>query len=1105
MTTKKNFFGWVAALVVALSAPVERAGAQSTGLVAAYSFEEGTGSAVGDASGNGRTGTISGATWTPAGRFGGALSFDGVNDLVSVTDAAALDLSTGMTLAAWVNPSALSDWRTVVLKEAAPGLAYALYAHDTARPGAWIRTNTSGVDIGTAAPSALPLNTWTHLAATYDGSSVRIYVNGALVASRAVTGGIVASTLPLRIGGNAVWGEYYSGLIDEVRIYNRALTGTEIQTDMNTPIGPAPAPPPPPDATIGQWSAPVDLGLVAVNMVHLHTGKILMYGDENQGGTPPTLWDPVTLTSTAVPAPYNMFCTGHSALADGRILVVGGHDSAALGSNRAAIFNPVTESWTPVPNLAQRRWYPTATTLPDGRVLVSSGATTCFDCIADIPEIYDPRTNSWTQVAAARLAFPYYPFIFVLPDGRILNAGAGEQPALARTLNLGTQSWTTVDPSIVDGGSAVMYRPGKVLKSGTAATTDVSNLPTRATTYVLDMTQPAPAWRETPSMAFPRAYHTLTVLPDGNVLVTGGGVTTEGKDTSAAVYEAELWSPASETWQTMAAMQVPRLYHSTALLLPDGRVLVAGSGNSFGGPSQTTAEFYSPPYLFKGERPAIAFAPSQIPYGAPFTVNIGDATPIASVALVRPGAVTHQFDQDQRFVSLAFQQDGSTLSVDAPANEALAPPGYYMLFVLNQAGVPSVARWVRFQSPAEDTTPPGPPGTLSAANGVLKVVLSWGASGSTDVVRYHVHRSTVAGFTPATGNRIAQPAATTYTDAGLVPGTYYYRIIAEDTAGNLSAPSNEAAGTALPDTQPPNVAITQPPAGATVSGIVTITATASDDQAVAGVRFRVDGANVGAEDTTSPYSFSWDSRTVPNGTHVLAAVARDIGNNLATSSSVTVTVSNTAQPPASGLVAAYAFNEGSGTTTADRSGNGNTGTLSGAAWSTAGRTGTALSFDGVNDRVNVNDSASLDLRGGMTLQAWVYPTALAGWRTVLLKERSGGLVYALYADEDVPTPSAYIRIGSVDVRVAGSSALPLNTWTHLAATYDGATLRLYVDGQEVGSQPQTGLIQVSTGRLRIGGNAVWTEWFAGRIEDVRIYNRPLTASEIQTDMATPVP
>ena len=255
-----------------------------------------------------------------------------------------------------------------------------------------------------------------------------------------------------------------------MRIYGRAQTAAEIQADMTRPIGPAPPPPPPPDGpTIGQWSAPVEIGLVAVNMVHLYTGKILMYGGENHGGTSATLWDPLTGSFRPIPAPYNVFCSGHSAMADGRILVVGGHDNAGgiLGTNEAAIFDPATEAWTSVPRMAQRRWYPTATTLPDGRVLVTSGATTCFDCIADIPEIYDPNTNSWTQLTSARLSFPYYPFIFVLPDGRILNAGAGEHPAPARTLNIASQQWTTVDPAIVDGGSAVMYRPGKVLKSGT--------------------------------------------------------------------------------------------------------------------------------------------------------------------------------------------------------------------------------------------------------------------------------------------------------------------------------------------------------------------------------------------------------------------------------------------------------------------------------------------------------------------------------------------------------------------------------------------------------------------------------------------------------------
>jgi hypothetical protein len=756
--------------------------------------------------------------------------------------------------------------------------------------------------------------------------------------------------------------------------------------------------------------------------------------------------------------------------------------------------------------MAQRRWYPTATTLPDGRVLVTSGATTCFSCIADVPEIYNPQTNSWTQLTSARLAFPYYPFIFVLPDGGILNAGAGENPAPARTLNLTSQLWTTVDPVVVDGGSAVMYRPGKVLKSGTAATTDVSNLPAEATTYVLDMTQASPAWRQTAGMAFPRAYHTLTMLPDGNVLVTGGGVTTEGKDTSAAVYEAELWSPTSETWQTMAAMSVPRLYHGTALLLPDGRVVAAGSGDSYGGPNQTTAQFYSPPYLFKGARPAITSAPSLIQYASSFIINLSGSGLISSVALMRPGAVTHQFDEDQRYLNLTFQQSSNVLTVNAPANANLAPPGYYMLFVLNEAGVPSAASWVRLPSPAADTTPPTSPGTLTTTNGTQSIGSSWGAaSDNVGVTRYNIHRATTSGFVPSVANRIAQPTGLSYTDTGLAPGTYYYVVTAEDAAGNLSAPTNEAAGTALSDATSPTVAITAPVNGAVVSGTVTITATAADNQGVVGVRFRVDGADLGSEDTTAPYSQSWDTRTVPNGSHVLTAVARDAAANQTTSASVTVTVSNTTPPPTVGLAAAYAFRESSGTTTADSSGNNNTGTLAGATRTTAGQTGQALSFDGVNDRVNVNDSASLDLTNGMTLAAWVFPTTLSGWRTVILKETNTALAYALYAHDNAPRPAAYVRVGNAEVSVAGVSALPLNTWSHLAATYNGSTLRLYVNGVEVGSQAASGAIQVSARPLRIGGNAIWGEWFAGRIDEVRIYNRALGPTEIQTDMTTPVP
>jgi hypothetical protein len=201
-------------------------------------------------------------------------------------------------------------------------------------------------------------------------------------------------------------------------------------------------------------------------------------------------------------------------------------------------------------------------------------------------------------------------------------------------------------------------------------------------------------------MAFPRGYHNLTLLPDGHVLATGGGVTTDPVDLDGAVLDAEMWSPATQMWTTMARMQTPRLYHSIALLLPDARVLVSGGGRFFGRPDQTdqlSLEIYSPPYLFKGARPVITTAPATAAYNTTMPVQSPDTGRIASVALVKPGSVTHSFNREQRFVPLAFTVSGSTLTVHTPANANIATPGTYMLFLVDTSGIPSVAKLVRLQ------------------------------------------------------------------------------------------------------------------------------------------------------------------------------------------------------------------------------------------------------------------------------------------------------------------------------------------------------------------------------------------------------------------------
>jgi hypothetical protein len=463
--------------------------------------------------------------------------------------------------------------------------------------------------------------------------------------------------------------------------------------------GGAAGPPPPPPDQVGQWSGPFDWPIVAVHMALLPTGKVLA-SDGQSLGSDAQVWDPVSGNFISVAVSDNIFCNGAAMLPDGRVLVAGGHGGGHVGLRDANIFNPFSQTWSSAPPMSFGRWYPTVTALPDGRMLATSGETACDGCIASIPEVYNPTTNSWSQLTSASLDVPYYPHIFVLPDGRVLNSSTAEAPVPTRVLNVQTQSVTIVDSSIPDGGSAVMYRPGKILKTGTSVNPDLAIRPSVSTAYVLDMMQTSPAWAQVPSMNFARTYHTMVMLPDGNVLVTNGGQTTDAVGVETAVLQPEMWSPANQVFTKLAGMVSPRLYHSTALLLPDARVLVAGGGrfNGVNEPTdQLSAEIYSPPYLFKGSRPTIGSAPSTVNYATNFSVMTSDATQISSVALIRLGAVTHAFDQNQRYVPLTFQQITGGLSVQAPSSPNLAPPGFYMLFIISSNGVPSVASMVKIQ------------------------------------------------------------------------------------------------------------------------------------------------------------------------------------------------------------------------------------------------------------------------------------------------------------------------------------------------------------------------------------------------------------------------
>ena len=272
---------------------------------------------------------------------------------------------------------------------------------------------------------------------------------------------------------------------------------------------------------------------------------------------------------------------------------------------------------------------------------------------------------------------------------------AGELQQSAYLDPRGEGQWTPVSASNYgrrDYGSAVMYRPGQVLILGGSDPPDGAPTPTAE---VIDLTRPAPTWRFTGPMTHARRQFNATLLPDGSVLATGGTSAAGFSDPAGAVRAAEVWDPTTEAWSVLASNQVTRVYHSTTLLLPDGRVLHSGSGDGVGLPRELNAELFSPPYLFRGPRPSIDSAPEAVAYSQEFFVATPDAPRVVRATLVRLGSVTHGFDQNQRFLEVSFQRAAGGLMVTAPASGRLAPPGHYLMFVINEKGVPSPGRIVR--------------------------------------------------------------------------------------------------------------------------------------------------------------------------------------------------------------------------------------------------------------------------------------------------------------------------------------------------------------------------------------------------------------------------
>jgi hypothetical protein len=394
-------------------------------------------------------------------------------------------------------------------------------------------------------------------------------------------------------------------------------------------------------------------------------------------------------------------------MADSSLLITGGHIIDAVGEKKAVRYHAFTNSWSSVPDMNAGRWYPTNVTLANGEVLVMAGTytnTIGVNGVNLLPQVWPAAGGAWRNLTTANLDnlptyADYYPFLYLAPNGKVFNAGPQQMARYLDTSGAGT--WSDVDASTLlyrDYGSSVMYDEGKVLIVGGNPRDDLNN-PTivpSASAEVIDLNAATPTWRQVNSMSIGRRHLNTTLMPDGQVLVTGGSSLPGFDEPAGAVLYAEMWNPVTEDWTDMANYSQYRGYHSTALLLPDGRVLIGGGGHpnpSVG--AQHNFEIYSPPYLFKGPRPHIEGFQAWVDYAEIFFIKTPDAASIDRVNWIRLSAVTHAYNQNQRINRLNFQQTPGGLQISAPAEANLAPPGYYILFILNGSGAPSLGQIMR--------------------------------------------------------------------------------------------------------------------------------------------------------------------------------------------------------------------------------------------------------------------------------------------------------------------------------------------------------------------------------------------------------------------------
>jgi fibronectin type 3 domain-containing protein len=621
----------------------------------------------------------------------------------------------------------------------------------------------------------------------------------------------------------------------------------------------------------GSWSVGQPTTVVAIHAALLPSGKVFYLAgsgyrrDVPNGPFEARILDPETGTEKSFNQPHDLFCIGITSLPNGNILLGGGtqmydtNPENCIGEWRGlkVIYevNWTSDTVEHVADMAHGRWYPTLLSLEDGKVMIVNGLDE-YGAYNLLVEIYDPVTKTSTikydpnrsaqyKVGTNNLGtstemnmascvpgantpvyggtgqgsvpnIGYYPKMNLLTNGNVLNCGGQDQ---LRIWNPATGVWSNLPKMSTARHYGCSFllplhndanERGKVMVVGGSSTSSAS---ATSTVQIIDFdagTYTSPVLRLTSPLSFARKMQAPVILPDGKCAVFGGS----SQLNTNPVHQPEMFDPVTETWQVLPTASIDRVYHQVSILLKDGRVWTAGS-TVRSNVAELRTEVFSPPYLFQGPRPLITNTPTVGDYNNTITIPTNDPEGVQSVSLVRLMTTTHHYEANQRFVWLQIlQRNTNNVVVKAPVNSRIAPPGYYMLHILNSSQVPSIAQIIKIPgtgAPPADTTPPSQVTGLAATTvNSSQIDLSWTANPVPDGVdHYNVYRGTTAGFpvTLGTTPTLATPTTNTYSNTGLTGSTtYYYKVAAVDAAGNIGTLSTESSATtsAAPDTTPPS-------------------------------------------------------------------------------------------------------------------------------------------------------------------------------------------------------------------------------------------------------------------------------------------------------------